>query len=162
MVALILQCVLQPPFALLPMAPWIVFVILRSSFPKTACLATLAGALIDLLSEDPMGIHALNYSLTALFLYSLRKHFLYDRPLHLSLFTALFSATSTLLQLFLLFLFDRRVPFSGKWLFADLIGMPIADGIYALLWFAAPLYLYVKLRKLWSLHWPTLFPTSHS
>lgn len=162
MVALILQCVLQPPFALLPMIPWITLVILRSSFSKTACLAALAGALMDLLSEDPMGIHALNYSLTALFLYSLRKHLLYERPLHLSLFTTLFSASSTCLQLFLLFLFDRRVPFSGKWLFVDTIAMPVADGLYALIWFAAPLYLYAKLRKLWSLHWPTLFPTSHS
>jgi cell shape-determining protein MreD len=127
--------------------------------------------MIDLLSDDPIGVHALNYTITALFLFRFRKYFLYDHPLHLSLFTILVSFCSTLLQLFLLFLFDRRIPFTGQWAFGDLLAMPLADALYALVWFALPLrgYLHIcrrppMLYKKGSIYWLKLkkrfFPTS--
>jgi rod shape-determining protein MreD len=161
--ALILQSVLCPHFTLLAFAPWIALVSLSRPFIKTLWLSAAAGAVIDLISDDPMGVHALNYCLTAALLFRYKKHFLHDNPLHLCLYSALVSLSSTLIQIFLLFLFDRRVPFAGKWVLGDLVGMPIADGIYALVWFAAPLILYNKLRRHWSFYWrnikQSLFPT---
>lgn len=151
--ALILQSVLFSHFTFLAYAPWIALVSLCCPLSKTLWLVAAAGAVIDLLSDDPMGIHALNYVAVVALLFRFKKHFLYDNPLHLSLYTALVSLVSTLLQLFLLFLFDRRVPFAGKWVFVDLLGMPIVDAIYALIWFSAPLALWTKLRRNGGFYW---------
>ena len=142
--ALFMQTILFPDFVILAFAPWIALVVLTCSLPKCLSLAMLAGSFLDILSDDPMGVHALNYTLIACFAYRYRRYFSYDQPLHLSLFTLLLSFGSTLLQLFLLFLFDRRIPFTGEWIFGDLIIMPLADAIYALLWFAYPLRLFNK------------------
>lgn len=142
--ALFIQSILFPHFTFLAYAPWIALVILQSPSPKCFYLCFLAGAMLDLMSDDPMGTHALNYTVIATFLYRYRSYFLYDHPIHLSLFTLIVSFCSTPLQLFLLFLFDRRVPFTGQWALGDLFLMPIADALYALLWFALPLILYKK------------------
>ncbi len=159
-IALFLQSVLSPPFSLLVYAPWIALVVLRTQSPKCLYLSLIGGIMVDLLSDDPMGVHALNYTIVALFLFRFRKFFLYDNPLHLSLFTILVSFSSTLLQLFLLFLFDRRIPFTGQWAFGDLLAMPIADAIYALVWFALPLTLYKRGRIYWLKVKKRFFPTS--
>lgn len=152
-IALILQGILVPRLAILAFAPFLALVIMRCKQRRALWLSVLAGSLIDLLSDDPMGLHALNYTLITALLFPFRKHFLYDHPLHLSLFTGLISVMSTILQLILLFLFDRRVPFEGKWVFADLVGMPAIDALYAFVWFAAPLSFFDKLRRMWVLFW---------
>jgi rod shape-determining protein MreD len=153
MLAVALQGLLIPRLAILAFAPFLALAILRCQQKRALWLGALSGALIDLLSDDPMGLHALNYTVIAALLFPFRKHFLYDQPLHLSLFTGLISILSTILQLFLLFLFDRRVPFEGKWIFADLVGMPVIDALYAFTWFAAPLSFFDKLRRMWVLFW---------
>ncbi|HSX10948.1 MAG TPA: rod shape-determining protein MreD [Chlamydiales bacterium] len=151
--ALVLQGVVVPRLALLAFAPFLALVIMKCHHPRALWLSLIAGACVDLVSDDPMGLHALNYTLITALLFQFRKHFLYDHPLHLSLFTGLISVLSTILQLVLLFLFDRRVPFEGKWVFADLIGMPVIDALYAFVWFAAPLSLFEKCRRMWVLFW---------
>lgn len=151
--ALLLQGVLIPKLTLLAFAPFLAIAILKRPWIRALSLSALSGCLLDLLSDDPMGLHALNYTLITALLFRFRKHFLYDQPLHLSLFTALISFLSTLLQLVLLFLFDRRVPFSGGWIVADLIGMPVIDALYAFVWFTAPLSLCEWARRLWKLYW---------
>ena len=152
LVFLFLQMTFLPLWTLLAFAPWIALLILRSSLKKATFASAVAGILIDLLSDDPMGLHALNYSLTAALLYPYRKHMLFDVPLHLSLSTALVSFVSTFLQWILLFLFDRRVPFSGKWILIDLGVMPFLDALYAYVWFALPLSLFVVLHRFWRSH----------
>lgn len=163
-ITLFLQSVFSPPFVLLAFAPWIALVCLSTEIPKSLALCLLGGCLIDLLSEDPMGVHALNYTLVAYFLSRFRTYFSHENPLHLAVFTMLISTCSTLLQFFLLFLFDRRVPFTGEWILGDLFIMPIADGVYALLGFAYPLMLYKKVLHQGSYLWLKLkkrvFPTS--
>jgi hypothetical protein len=47
---------------------------------------------------------------------------------------------------FLLFLFDRRVPFEGRWVFSELIGAPLLDGFFAFVWVFAPLKFFEKIR----------------
>lgn len=151
--ALVLQGILLPRLSLFAFAPYLALGILRCEKGAALWLCAAAGALADLFSDDPMGLHALNYTITASLLFRMKKHFLYDQPFHLALFTAVVSAVSTALQLILLFLFDRRVPFDGRWVFSDLIGMPALDALYAFVWFAAPLSLFNQLKRIWVLFW---------
>lgn len=153
MIAVILQGILVPRVAILAFAPFLALATLRCELNRALWLAAFAGSVIDLLSDDPMGLHALNYVLVTAILFRFRKHFSHDQPLHLSLCTASLSFLSTCLQLILLFLFDRRVPFNGKWIFGDLVGMPLIDALYAFVWFAAPLYWIEKFRTKWVLFW---------
>ena len=153
LIALLLQGSLLPGLHLIAFAPWIALVSLKCSTPRALWLSAISGALVDLFSDDPMGLHALGYTLSCLLLLRLKKHFLFNNPFHLSLFTFFVSSISTLLQLILLFLFDRRVPFSGRWIFADLVGMPAVDALYAFVWFAAPLALFERLRRIWVVFW---------
>lgn len=159
--ALFIQSILLPHFTILAYAPWIALVVLSCDIPKCLYLSCFAGAVLDLLTDDPMGVHALNYTLIAWFLFRYRKYFLFSSPIHLSVFTLFVSFGSTLLQLFLLFLFDRRVPFTGQWAFGDLFIMPIADAVYAFFWIACPLQLLNPMSVLWFSIKKRLFPTSH-
>lgn len=163
-IALILQGILIPRIAIFAFAPFLALATLRCELMRALTLSALAGAALDLLSDGPMGLHALNAILTTAILFRIRRRFSHNDPLHLSFFSGLVSALSTVLQLILLFLFDRRVPFGGKWAFADFIGMPAIDALYAFVWFVAPLSLADKLRRMWVLFWlkrKNLSPMSH-
>ena len=152
-IALILQGILFPSLALLPFAPFVALSLMRTSFEKSLWLALFAGVWMDLISNDPIGVHALNYTLVAALLHRFKRHFLPEEPLHFSLFTAIFSACSTLLQLMLLFLFDRRVPLQGSWVLTAVVGMPIIDGFFAFCWISTPIFLFEKLYKKGKLLW---------
>jgi rod shape-determining protein MreD len=163
--ALFLQGIILPRIAILAFAPFIALVMMRCEMSRALWMSALSGCLVDLLSDDPIGLHALNYTIVAFILYRVKNHFSYDQPFHLSLYTSFVSSLSTGLQLMLLFLFDRRVPFDGRWFLADFIGMPVIDALYAFVWFAAPLVLFDKLKRIWVLFWlkkKTLSHTSHS
>lgn len=149
----LLQGIFLPELSLFAYAPWIALVTLCRPLPRALWLSLFAGLCLDLLSDHPFGLHAIAYTATSTLLFRLKKHFLAERPLHLSLFSTLVSWVSTLFELFLLFLFDTRVPFHGKWIFSELVAMPFLDGIYALAWFAGPLFLFTKVRKFWLLFW---------
>jgi rod shape-determining protein MreD len=151
--ALLLQGVMIPKLAILAFAPFLALVLMKSRWIRALSFSALAGCLLDLLSDDPMGLHAINYTAIMMLLFRFRGRFDAEQPLHLCLVTALISLLSTLLQLTLLFLFDRRVPFGGRWIFADLVGMPVIDALYAFVWFAAPLSFCEWVRKLWVLFW---------
>lgn len=142
--ALFFKTILFPHIVLLTFAPFLAIATLCCPLPKCLLWAFISGAILDLLSNDPMGVHALNYTLICFVFYRYRRYFSSILPLHLSLFTFFISFGSTLLQLFLLFLFDRRIPFTGKWALGDICIMPIIDALYALVWFAYPLKFYEK------------------
>jgi rod shape-determining protein MreD len=127
------------------------------SLPRVLWLSALAGCVVDLFSDHPIGLHALNYTICASLLSRFRRHVSSSEPLHLSLFTGIYSFVSTILLLILLFLFDRRVPFDGKWIFTDIVGMPVMDAVYAFVWFAAPLALIEKLRRIGRRWWMTVW-----
>lgn len=147
--ALLLQGVLLPHLSLLAFAPFLALVSMRPHLPSALWLSALAGAMTDLFSDDPIGLHALNFVCVVALLSRLQKLVSSEHPFHLSFFTALLSSLSTAFHLILLFLFDRRVPFDGKWILTDLLGMPMIDALYAFVWFAAPLTLIDFLRKKW-------------
>lgn len=156
------QGILFPGFCLFAYAPWIALVNLRCHFVRAIWLSAMAGVCLDLLSDHPFGVHGIAYVGTSLLLFRFRKHLLAEKPLHLGLYSAFVSWTATLLLLFLLFLFDRRIPFAGRWVLADLFTMPLVDGLYALVWFSGPLALFVKLRRQWGLFWLRRKSPSHT
>lgn len=151
--ALIFQSILVPKLTILAFAPFLALSMLQAHFQKALWMSAFAGVCVDLLSDDPMGLHALNYTLMTALLYRIKIHFSEEEPLHVSVYTFLTSFFSTALQFLLLFLFDRRVPFDGKWVLVDLIAMPMIDALYAFVWFSAPLALLKQLKNLWVTFW---------
>lgn len=138
-----------PHTRLLPFSPFLAFLYNKTNFIKSLWIASLCGLVIDLLStEFHFGIHAINYCLTTLLFYHQKRHFFEDKPLALSLFAGLISIVSTLLQFFLVCVFDHALPLSKKLLLTDLIVMPCADAIYAFLWFICPMKLFIHIKKI--------------
>lgn len=161
--ALIFQSVLFPKISILAFAPFLALSILRTKISQALWLACFSGMVMDLISNDPIGVHALNYVLSTTLLFKLKKHLLFEDPFHISVLSTIFSSVITFFGLFLLFLFDRRVPIEGKWILLDLFGMPVVDGLFAFVWFTAPLTLFSKCKKMWALFWlkrKTTFRTS--
>lgn len=137
-----------PNIRLIAFAPFFALVYNRRSFAASLWIATLCGIGMDLLcSQLKFGLYALNYCLTTTFIYKQKQHFFEDKPIALSLFTALISCTSTLLQLILSYTFDKGLPFTWKLGLTDLAGMPILDAVYAFLWFFCPMRLYAFIQK---------------
>lgn len=130
-------------------APFLALLYHRKSLIHALWIASLCGLIIDLCSSDlRIGIYALNYALTTLLLYPQKRHFFEDKITALSLFTILISAISTGLQFLLNSIFGMPIPFSFKLFLADFIAMPIADGVYAFLWFSCPILLLTRLKQI--------------
>ena len=147
---------INPFWAKIPVlafAPFLALLGLIRTLPKALHWSCSVGILIDLLSYDPFGIHALNYTLSSLFCFRWRRRFCAEIPLQFALYTAFLSGISTLLQTLMLFLFDRRILFQGRWWFTDWPILSVCDALYALIWFAGPLALYRNLRRLWGIYW---------
>jgi rod shape-determining protein MreD len=135
-------------FKLFAFAPFLAIVYNRTELQKALWIAALCGAFIDLLSSEfVLGLHAVCYSLTTLMLFKQKKHFFEDKPLALSLFTALISMVATGMQLLLISIFDRALPLSVKLLMTDFLLMPLLDGVYAFFWFSCPMMLYLHIKK---------------
>ncbi len=163
-IALIFQGIMLPKIAILSFSPFLAIIALKVLQPQALILSCFCGAIMDLMSDDPIGLHALNYTITVWLFFKIRSRFSLEKPTHLSLFTGLISSFSTLLQLVLLFLFDRRVPFGGRWAFMELVAMPLVDAVYAFIWFTAPMDLFQKVRKKLVIFWlkkKSRFRTSH-
>ncbi len=126
-------------------APFLAMVYYVSPFSKALWISVGCGYLLDLISSEfRFGIYSLTWVLTTLVLFSQKKHFFEDKPVAFSIFTGVISAVSTALQIVLIHLFDRGIPFS----ILDVIVMPIIDGMYAFLWFTCPLRLYTYIKKI--------------
>lgn len=137
-----------PHLRLLTFSPFLALVYNRTSLISSLWIASICGLVLDLTSaEIRFGTYALNFCITTVFLYSQKKHFFEDKLLSLSLFTALISSVSTIVQLFLSSLFGRGFSLSLKLLFTDLIAMPLVDALYAFLWFSCPIILYSHCKK---------------
>lgn len=134
----LLQASVFPEWGLFPFSGWIAAAVCSLSWPKALWCAAAAGWTMDLFSDFPFGLHAIGWTLATSFFFRLRSYFLLENPLHWALFSALFSAFFTAASFALLFLFDKRVIFAGKWFFLDGALMPLADGAFALLAMAIP------------------------
>lgn len=144
-------------FRLMTFAPFLALSYNRLSFVKALWMAFGLGLILDLLGNElRFGLYALNFVLTTGVIYSQKRHFFEDKATALACFSALIAAFSTLLQLILLYLFDKGLDISGKTVLSDVVLMPILDGLYAFLWFTCPMRLYAYLEKA---GWKGLFKT---
>ncbi|HKZ00135.1 MAG TPA: hypothetical protein VJ112_03105 [Rhabdochlamydiaceae bacterium] len=137
-----------PNLRLMAFAPFLAIVYNRLALTPSLWIATLCGLALDLFSSQMrFGFFSLSYALTTLLIYQQKRHFFDDKPLALSLFTALISIAATCIQLLLSCLFDKQVIFSWKLVMSDLIGMPMIDALYAFLWFTLPIRLYLHIKQ---------------
>lgn len=137
-----------PKLHLLAFAPFLAIVYMRKSYLFSLWIAVLCGLVIDLLSsESPFGLNALNYTLATLFLYKQKRHFFDDKSLSIPLYTMLVSFAVSFVQIFLLFVFSRKLPLSWKMTLSDLFAMPIVDALYAFFWFTSLAKFYIHVEK---------------
>lgn len=148
-----LQATIYSELPVLVFAPFLALASLDAKLGSALLWSAGAGFAVDLLSSDLLGLHALTYTLTCLAAGRFRHRFSSEAPTQFAMYTALLSYVATLIQLSLLFLFDRRAPFPGKWFFSEGLGLALIDGAYALMWVAGPFALYRLAHKWWILHW---------
>ena len=140
--------ILCPFFSLNPFAPFLAIVYYRAHFSKTLWISFFCGCILDLLSSEfHFGIYTLALTVSSALLFHQKKHFFEDKPLAFSLFTALISSVSTLVQIVFIYLFDRGIPFSFPTFLTDIILLPLMDGLYGFLWFICPMRLYIYVKK---------------
>jgi len=128
-------------------APLLIFLFYRLSYISILWISIFLGLFQDVFSSNFFGINALAYFFSSLFSYNQKKIF-NDKPINLSIFTMLFSLIYSFLLPILFFMLDKKVGLSIKWLITDMIIFPMIDGIYAFLFFAFPIWLFDKLRKM--------------
>lgn len=146
--AALFATVFFPHSRILSFAPFLAIVYMRKNFATSLWIAALCGLILDLLSSQlRFGLYSLNFCLTTLLVYHQKRHFFDDKPLALSLFTALISCISSAVLLFLVCIFDKTFPFNWTLIVSDLIGMSIIDAIYAFFWFTCLIKLYYQVRE---------------
>jgi len=107
--------------------------------------AFAGGLILDLLSSSPrLGMYAFAFCTASLVLYPQRRNFFADSLSTLPIMTFAFSSLSTLVLATLFYVIEMQNMFSGKWIFTDLIAMPVADGAYAFVVFVLPALLFGK------------------
>lgn len=148
----VLQSSFLPHTHFLAFAPFLVIVFLNYRLLPSLWIVAITGFLFDIFSDQFFGLFGLSFTLMTLIVYRLKRFCNYDKPLSIALFTSLVSLVYSLLQPLLLFLFDNGLSLSLRWLFTDLILMPLLDGLFALIVFILPLKIYDlskrKVRRL--------------
>ena len=121
--------------------------ILSLNKEKALWIAFASGLLVDFFTSTKMGIWPLNFCLCTLILFRFKSHFYKDKFLHVGMFAAIFSSLSSILHAIISFLFNSKIPFSGRWMITDCIIMPIIDGAYTIAWFFISFWLYDQTKS---------------
>ena len=149
LLTLLLGPLFTPKIHLFYCAPYLIISLYRLPLTSALWRAYACGILIDLLSSSPLfGLTSLNYCFAIWLLHGQTRHFFEDKLSTLPLMTFLFSLLSTVLSLIFAFFSGHTYPLSKLWAVTDLIMMPLADALYALLLFSFPFELIYRLRKL--------------
>lgn len=112
--------------------------------PLLACLwlSIACGVIMDMLgAHTRIGFFAVTYWITTAILYRLKQQFFEDKLSTLPVMTFFFAIFSTIIQAILLNAMGVTLHLTGQWVVTDLLMYPLADALYALLWFAIPSYL---------------------
>ncbi len=143
--------VIWPSIKLFFFVPFLIFTFYQLSYIGSLWASLCCGLAIDCLSVHPFfGINAFTYSLTTFLLYPQRVHFFSDRASTLPLMTAVFSFAVTLISMLWGSIFEKKQLFSWNLLYTDLFLMPIADSLYALVffvWISKILTQYMRSRR---------------
>ena len=136
-------------------APFLALAYYTAPLSRSLWISLGCGVILDLISSEfRFGLLTLTWVVTTLLIYKQKKHFFEDKPLALSLFTAVIAAVSTAVQLTLISCFDRGLPVSFLSSCTDTLLMSAVDGLYAFLWFTCPLKLYKYIKRV---GWRRLF-----
>lgn len=151
LVAFLFTPIFWPAVKLFFFAPFIIISYYQLSLIASLWASLGCGLAIDCLSVHPFfGLNAFTYTLTTFLLYPQRIHFFSDRASTLPLMTALFSVTVTVATMLWASFFEKKQLFSLHLLYTDLILMPLADSLYALIFFvgaAKVIHLYARRRR---------------
>lgn len=129
----------SPLFRLSFFAPFLIITYYQKSYLGSLKSSFFCGVILDLLSSPlRFGVWTLNFLTTTTLLYPQKRNFFADSMMTLPLLVFFFSVVSTLVQLFLLFIFSKPFPISLPWIFTDLIFMPLLDSLFSFFWFIVP------------------------
>lgn len=138
--------ILLPDTRLVPFAPFFAIVFERNSYVKSLWVATLCGLVMDIFSSQMyFGLYAICYGITAAICFHQKRHFFEDKPIALSLYSALISSLSSLSLIVLTLLFDKQFPVTLEVLISEGLITPILDALYAFVWFTVPMKVYLYL-----------------
>lgn len=128
-----------PAWKLSFFVPFLIITLYKRPFATCLGYAFFCGFLMDIVSDyHHLGIYTLNYCATCAILFPQKRHFFKDSATTIPLMTFLFVLLSTLIQLFLIYSFEKGIPLSWSWVGTDLILMPLFDSLYAYLLFTLP------------------------
>lgn len=136
-----------PQTRLLYFSPYLILAFYRKTRFAALWRALGCGIIIDLFSSTPhFGLTALNYCVVSWILYGQTRNVFDDKPSTLPIMTLFFSILSTLASVILFFFFAQPVVLTFKWIFTDLICMPLFDAAFALA-ISLPFQITQKLRR---------------
>lgn len=128
--------------------PFLIIVFYKRPFAAALVFAFLCGLLMDLVADyQHLGLYTLNYCATTAILFPQKRHFFKDSPTTIPLMTLLFVLISTVIQLFLIYSFEKGIPLSWGWVGTDLILMPLFDSLYAYIFFTLPNFFMPVAKK---------------
>ncbi len=136
LIAFLFVPIIWPTIKLFFFVPFIIVTFYQLSYIGSLWASLFCGLAIDCLSVHPFfGINAFKYTLTTFVLYPYRVNFFSDRASTLPLMTCVFSFVVTLISMLWASIFEKKQLFSWNLLYTDLFLMPIADSLYALIFF---------------------------
>lgn len=120
------------------------------SYSLAGCLwwSLICGFVVDLFSaETRLGICAMNYCATTLFLYRYQFHFFEDRLSTLPTISFSFTLLSTLIQIGIFTVISKPFSLSWEWLFTDLLIIPLQVALYSVLAFTLPFMIMNAIKR---------------
>lgn len=141
--------VIVPGLILNFFAPFLILIYYKKSFLKSLWASFFCGLILDLLSPfSRLGLYTVNYCLTTSFLYSQKKNFFEENLSTLPIMTFFWSILSSVIQVVLLYIFEKGIMVSMGWVVTDLILMSLVDAFYAFAFFILPfLFMGQKPRR---------------
>lgn len=123
--------ILFPNWRLLFFAPVIIITYYQKSYLASLWTSCLCGIVQDLLSaQTHFGLYACSYTAATSLLYYQRYYFYADSITTLPIMTFFFSALSAMVQWGLVYAFEPNISISWKWIFTDVVYMPVLDCLY--------------------------------
>lgn len=147
LVLTLLMPVLAPNLPVTYFLPFLVIAMYKK--PLIPCLwySLLCGLLLDLFSSHtPLGLFAMNFTLSTWILYRQKQNFFADSVMTLPLMTCFFSILSTLFQVILLSLCEKKLLIDQS--FQDFLITPLLNATFSFFYFILPFSLFGKpIRK---------------
>ncbi len=148
-IAFLLSClpaalspIIFPNLKITYFAPFLVLLFYQRSLLATLWISSLIGLSLDLVSSySLLGMYAVNYCVTTLLLYHLKRLLFQDQLSTVPLLSFLFGIISTLIEVIILTLSHVTLSLSFGWFISDLIIMPFCDALFAFIGFVLPIFL---------------------